>query len=62
MSEIRRLYRDERTLYEYYHDSILCLSHQLSTNLTDFVLQENILKIKEILLSEVYYQFLQFRV
>ena len=62
LSNTRRLYRNERTVYEYYHCLILCLSHQLSTNLKDYVSEENLLKIKEFLLSEVYYQILPFRV
>ena len=62
MSEIRRLYRNERTLYEYYHYSIMCLSFQLSTNLKDYVFGENLLRAREILSRNVYYQILPFRV
>ena len=61
MSETRRLYRNERTLYEYYHYSIMCLSFQLSTNLKDYVSGENLLRAREILSRNVYYQILPFR-
>ena len=41
----------------YYHDSIMCLSFQLSTNMKDYIFEENLLRVKEILLRKVYYQF-----
>ena len=62
ISKIRRLYRNERSLYEYYHYSIMCLSFQLSTNLKDYVCGENLLRAREILSRNVYYQILPFRI
>ena len=41
----------------YYHDSIMCLSFQLSTNMKDYIFEENLLRVKEILSRKVYYQF-----
>ena len=33
MSEVRKLYRNERIMYEKYYDPILCFGLQLSTSL-----------------------------
>ena len=60
LSDIRRLNRIERIVSEYYYDWILCLSDQLSTNLKEYVSEENLLKVKKNLLSKFYHQILPF--
>ena len=37
MSKARKLYRNERIIYEHYYDSTLCFGFQLSTDLKDSV-------------------------
>ena len=60
LSDIRRLNRIERIVSEYYYDWILCLSHQLSTNLKEYVSEENLLKVNKNLLRKFYHQILPF--
>ena len=39
MSKARKLYRNERIIYEPYYDSILCFGFQLFTDLKDSVVE-----------------------
>ena len=56
MPEERVLYKDERTLYEYYGDAFLCFSYQLSVS------EENLYRLKDVLISKLHYRVLPFRV
>ena len=40
MPEVRKLYRNERIIYEKHYDAILCFGLQLSTNLKYYISEE----------------------
>ena len=62
MSEVRKLCRNERIIYDKYYDAILCLGSQLSTSLKDYIPEETFSQVKKNLLDEIYYQVFPFRV
>ena len=62
ISQVRKLYRNERIICEKYHDAILCFSLQLSTSLKYHIPEETFFQVKKNFLNEIYYQIPPFRV
>ena len=62
ISQVRKLYRNERIICEKYHDAILCFSSQLSTSLKYHIPEETFFQVKKFFLNEIYYQIPPFRV
>ena len=56
----RHLYRNERTVCCYYHDTTLCFSYQLQAHLEKYIDNETFFKVKEFMLTNLYYQIFPF--
>ena len=56
MSQVKKLYRNERIICEKYYDADLCFSSLLPTSLKYYIPEETFFQIKNFFLNEIYYQ------